>query len=342
MPRDEEEAPVPSVVPRDEEEANKEDEEEGARAVAMKRFDENFVEALKPLGSKVLNDKHCTSRTVSGLLSALMTVLCEPSEFDAKSLKALQSLGELNRETKHSLKAGLERNSQFQAYLRATEERLKQEREDYEKAYGMKLKWIRTKVAELTAEKNETEKGLGYHRDIEEFVVRAFELLKQAQDSDDASLFQWRGLKYDLSRKGVEELTKPTLAEGILMDILKTAETGTTVVQEVETKMVDLEKRAKPTMIIEYEEDEKEVPSSHQREKKEEKEDQLVAEKPKPKSAPVAMEGKAKAQIEKVPTTKKMPKFPEKSKQEEDDSKVEMKKVKTLGRVLCSQGTPEC
>ena len=70
----------------------------------------------------------------------------------------------------------------------------------------MKLKWIRTKVAELTAEKNETEKGLDYHRDIEEFVVRAFELLKQAQDSDDASLFQWRGLKYDLSRKGVEEL----------------------------------------------------------------------------------------------------------------------------------------
>ena len=69
----------------------------------------------------------------------------------------------------------------------------------------------------------------------------------------------------------MEELTKPTLAEGILMDILKTAETGTTVVQEVETKMVDLEKRAKPTMIIDYEEDEKEVPSSHQREKKEEK-----------------------------------------------------------------------
>ena len=120
VPRDEEEAPVPSVVPRDEEEANKEDEEEGARAAAMKRFDENFVEALKPLGTKVLNDKHCTSRTISGLLSTLMTVLCEPSEFDAKSLKALQSLGELNRETKHSLKAGLERNSQFQAYLRAT------------------------------------------------------------------------------------------------------------------------------------------------------------------------------------------------------------------------------
>ena len=98
----------------------------------------------------MLNDKHCTSRTISGLLSTLMTVLCEPSEFDAKSLKALQSLGELNRETKHSLRAGLERNSQFQAYLRAKEERLKQEREDYEKAYDMKLKWIQTKVAELT------------------------------------------------------------------------------------------------------------------------------------------------------------------------------------------------
>ena len=84
--------------------------------------------------------------------------------------------------------------------------------------------------------------------------------------------------------------------------------------------MVDLEKRAKPIMIIDYEEDEKEVPSSHQKEKKE--------EKPKPKSAPAAMEEKAKAQIEKVPTTKKMPKFPEKSKHEEGDSKVEMKKVK--------------
>ena len=61
----------------------------------------------------------------------------------------------------------------------------------------MKLKWIRTKVAELTAEKSETEKGLDYHHDIEEFVVRAFELLQKAQDSEDASLFQWRGLKYD-------------------------------------------------------------------------------------------------------------------------------------------------
>ena len=158
VPRDEEEAPVHSVVPRDEEEANKEDEEEGARAAAMKRFDENFVKSLKPLSTKVLNDKHCTSRTISGLLSALMTVLCEPSEFDAKSLKALQSLGELNRETKHSLKAGLERNSQFQAYLRAKEERLKQEREDYEKVYDMKLKRVQTKVAELTAEKERDRK----------------------------------------------------------------------------------------------------------------------------------------------------------------------------------------
>ena len=69
----------------------------------------------------------------------------------------------------------------------------------------------------------------------------------------------------------MEELTKPTFAEGILMDILKTAETGTTVVQEVETKMVDLEKRAKPTMIIDYDEDEKEAPSSHQRERKRKK-----------------------------------------------------------------------
>ena len=160
MPREEEEVPESSVVPREEEEANEEDDEEGARAAAMKRFDEDFIKALKPLGTKVLNDKHCTSRNISGLSGALMTILCEPSELDAKAFKALQSLGELNREMEHSLKAGLERNSQFQAYLRAKEERLKQEREDYEKANDMKLKWIRTKVTELTAEKNETKKVL--------------------------------------------------------------------------------------------------------------------------------------------------------------------------------------
>ena len=54
--------------------------------------------------------------------------------------------------------------------------------------------WIRSKVAELNAEKSETEKGLEYHHDIEEFVVRVFELLKKAQSSDDALAFQWRGL----------------------------------------------------------------------------------------------------------------------------------------------------
>ena len=77
VPREEEEVPESSVVPREEEEANEEDEEEGARAAAMKRFDEDFIKALKPLGTKVLNDKHCTSRTISGLLSTLMTVLCD-------------------------------------------------------------------------------------------------------------------------------------------------------------------------------------------------------------------------------------------------------------------------
>ena len=134
----------------------------------------------------------------------------------------------------------------------------------------MKLKWIRSKVAELNAEKSETEKGLEYHRNIEEFVVRVFELLKKAQDSEDALLFQWRGLKYDLSHEGVEELSKPTLAEGILMDILRTTDTGITVVQEVEAKLVDLRNKAKPTTIVDYEDDEKEVPSSHRKEKEKE------------------------------------------------------------------------
>ena len=67
----------------------------------------------------------------------------------------------------------------------------------------------------------------------------------------------------------MEELTKSTLAEGILMDILKTAETGTTVVQEVETKLIDLRNKAKPYTIVE--DDEKEVPSSHRQEKEKEK-----------------------------------------------------------------------
>ena len=213
-------------------------------------------------------------------------------------------------------------------YLKAKEDRLKQEREDYEKAYDMKLKWIRSKVAELNAEKSETEKGLEYHHDIEEFVVRVFELLKQAQGSEDALLFQWRGLKYDLSHEGVEELTKPTLAEGILMDILRTTDTGITVVQEVEAKLVDLGNKAKPTTIVDYEDDEKEVPSSHRREKEKEKGDQPAAEMPKPESAPAATGEKEKPPIKKTPTTKRMPKFPEKNTQADDTSKLEMKKVK--------------
>ena len=169
------------------------------------------------------------------------------------------------------MKAGLGRNLQFQLCLEDKEERLKKERKDYEKAYEMKLNWIRSKVAELNAEKSETEKGLEYRHDIEEFVVRVFELLKKAQGNSDALAFQWRGLKYDLSHAGVEEMTKPTLAEGILMDILRTAETGTTVVQDVEAKLVDLGNRARSTTIVDYEDDEKQVPTSHRQEKEKEK-----------------------------------------------------------------------
>ena len=325
MPREGEEAPEIIVVPREGEEANdEEDDEEEQRAAAMKRFDESFIEELKPLGITVRNDKHCTSRTISGLLNTLMAVLCEPSELDTRSLKALQSLGELNKETRRSLKAGLGRNLQFQLYLKDKEERLKKEHEDYE----MKLNWIRSKVAELNAEKSETEKGLEYHHDIEEFVVRVFELLKKAQGNRDALAFQWRGLNYDLSHAGVEEMTKPTLAEGILMDILRTAETGTTVVQEVEAKLVDLGNRARSTTIVDYEDDEKELPTSHQQEKEKEKGDKPAADMPKPENAPVAAEEEEKPPTEKTPTTKKMPKFPEKNTQGEDTSKFDMKKIK--------------
>ena len=274
------------------------------------------------------NDKHCTSRTISGLLNTLMAVLCEPSELDTRSLKALQSLGELNKETRRSLKAGLDRNLQFQLYLKDKEERLKKEREDYEKAYEMKLNWIRSKVAELNAEKSVTEKGLEYRHDIEDFVVRVFELLKKAQGSEDALAFQWRGLKYDLSREGVEELTKPTLAEGILMDILRTADTGVTVVQEVETKLVDLGNKAKPTTIVDYEDDEKEVPSSHRQEKEKEKKDQPATEMPPPAIIPETAGEKEKPPTKKTPTANRMPKFPEKNTQGEDTSKLEVKKVK--------------
>ena len=281
-------------MPREGEEANdEEDDEEEQRAAAMKRFDESFIEELKPLGIKVRNDKHCTSRTISGLLNTLMAVLCEPSELDTRSLKALQSLGELNKETRRSLKAGLDRNLQVQLYLKDKEESLKKEREDYEKAYEMKLNWIRSKVAELNAEKSETEKGLEYHHDIKGFVVRVFELLKKAQGNSDALAFQWRGLKYDLSHAGVEEMTKPTLAEGILMDTLRTAETGTTVVQEVEVKLVDLGNRARSATIVDYEDDEKEVPTSHRQEKEKEKGDKPAADMPKPENTP---EGKKSPQ----------------------------------------------
>ena len=245
-----------------------------------------------------------------------MTVLCEPSELDTRSLKALQSLGELNKERRQSLKDGLGRNLQFQVYLKAKEDSLKKEREDYEKAYEMKLNWIRSKVAELNAEKSETEKGLEYHHDIEEFVVRVFELLKKAQGSNDALAFQWRGLKYDLSHAGVEELTKPTLAEGILMDILRTAETGTTVVQEVEAKLVDLGNRARSTTIVDYEEDEKEVATSHRQEKEKEKGDKPAADMPTPENAPAAAGEKEKPPTKKTPTTKRMPKFPERTRKE--------------------------
>ena len=170
--------------------------------------------------------------------------------------------------------------------------------------------------------------SLEYHHDIEEFVVRVFELLKKAQGSDDALAFQWRGLKYDLSHEGVEELTKPTLAEGILMDILRTAETGTTVVQEVEAKLVDLGNKAKPTTIVDYEDDEKEVPTSHRQEKEKEKGDQPAADMPTPENVPAAAGEKEKPPTKKTPTTKRMPKFPEKNTREEDTSKFEMKKVK--------------
>ena len=115
----------------------------------------------------------------------------------------------------------------------------------------------------------------------------------------------------------MEELTKPTLAEGILMDILRTTETGITVVQEVEAKLVDLGNKAKPAMIVDYEDDEKEVPSSHP-----------AAEMPKPESAPAATGEKEKPPIKKTPRTKRMPKFPEKNTQGDDASKLEMKKVK--------------
>ena len=183
-------------------------------------------------------------------------------------------------------------------------------------------------MAELNAEKSQTEKGLEYHHDIEEFVVRVFELLKEAQTSEDVLAFQWRGLKYDLSHEGVEELTKPTLAEGILMDILKTTDTGITVVQEVEAKLVDLGNKAKPTTIVDYEDDEKEVPSSHRKEKEKEKGDQPAAEMPTPETVSAATGEKEKPPTKKTPTTKRMPKFPEKNTQGEDTSKFEMKKVK--------------
>ena len=101
----------------------------------------------------------------------------------------------------------------------------------------------------------------------------------------------------------MEELTKPTLAEGILMDILRTADTGITVVQEIEAKLVDLGNKAKPTTIVDYEDDEKEVPSSHRQEKEKEKGDQPAAEMPPSASVPATAGEKEKPPTKKTPTT---------------------------------------
>ena len=59
----------------------------------------------------MLNDNYYPLRIINGSLSALMTILCDSSKLDIKTLKAFQPLGEFNREIEYSLKVGLERNS---------------------------------------------------------------------------------------------------------------------------------------------------------------------------------------------------------------------------------------
>ena len=49
-------------------------DEEEVRNEAIRRFDERFINALKPYGQKASDFKHCASRTVGGMVYALLSV----------------------------------------------------------------------------------------------------------------------------------------------------------------------------------------------------------------------------------------------------------------------------
>ena len=216
-PEDKKEAIEATDAPEDKEEAI---DEEQVRNEAIRRFDERFINALKPYGRKASDFTHCASRTVGGMVHSLMSVFLEPSECEEETLKALQALGELNLGTITNLKEGLEKSQEFKRCLEEKLIALKKEKDEYEQMYEKKVGWIKTRLSELGAETRVSEKGLKYHEGVDDFCTEVFKLLRAGQDDPDAKVFGWKVRKFDLSHDGIERLREPTRSESILMNII--------------------------------------------------------------------------------------------------------------------------
>ena len=144
-PEGKKEAVEATDAPEDKEEAI---DEEQVRNEAIRRFDERFINALKPHGQKASDFTHCASHTVGGMVHSLMSVFLEPSECEEETLRALQALGELNLETITNLKEGLEKSQEFKRCLEEKLIALKKEKDDYEQMYEKKVGWIKTRLSE--------------------------------------------------------------------------------------------------------------------------------------------------------------------------------------------------
>ena len=189
-PEDKKEAVEATDAPEDKEEAI---DEEQVRNEAIRRFDERFINALKPHGQKASDFTHCASRTVGGMVHSLMSVFLEPSECEEETLRALQALGELNLETITNLREGLERSQEFKRCLEEKLIALKKEKDDYdEQMYEKKVGWIKTRLSELGAEARVSDKGLKCHEGVDDFCTEVFKLLRAGQDDPDAKVFGWK------------------------------------------------------------------------------------------------------------------------------------------------------
>ena len=239
-PEDKKEAVEATDAPEDKEEAI---DEEQVRNEAIRRFDERFINALKPHGQKASDFTHCISRTVGGMVHSLMSVFLEPSECEEETLRALQALGELNLETITNLKEGLEKSQEFKRCLEEKLLALKKEKDEYEQMYEKKVGRIKTRLSELGAEARVSEKGLNYHEGVDDFCTEVFKLLRSGQDDPDAKVFGWKVRKFDLSHEGIEKLREPTRSESILMNII--GDSDITPQEELARQMRDFEGKMK-------------------------------------------------------------------------------------------------